>query len=131
MKKIILNLVFFLAAIFPDSFASAVTVAVSEKIPLNPESVRTALVEKDQRFAAYDAEILIYSYSTGKSVYRLNKKGDIEISDEPGEIEALIKFKGPQSSKKPLFIKGKGLDSASLSASLVEEALKALTPFLP
>ena len=129
MKKIILTLIILSAALFPCSYASAVTVTVSNKIPINPESIKSALAAKDSRFTMFDAEILIYSYSTGKSVYRLNKKGDIDINDEPGEIEALIKFKG--NSKKPLFIKGKGLDPASLSASVVDEAVKALTPFLP
>jgi hypothetical protein len=129
MKKIILNFIISLAAIFTCVKAYAVTVTVSGKIPINPESIKTALVEKDPRFTVFDAEILIYSYSTGKSVYRLNKNGEIDIKDEPGEIEALIKFKG--SSRKPLFIKGKGLDPASLSASVVEETVKALTPLLP
>ena len=129
MKKIILTSILFLAAIFPCSYVYAVTVTVSNKIPIDPESIKKALAEKDSRFAAFNAEILIYSYSTGKSVYRLNKKGEIDITDEPGEIEALIKFKG--NSKKPLFIKGIGLDTASLSASMVEETVKALTPYLP
>jgi hypothetical protein len=129
MKKIILNIIILLAAIFLCTTAYAVTITVSGKIPINPDAIRSALAEKDSRFNTFDAEILIYSYSTGKSVYRLTKKGELDVKDETGEIEALIKFKG--GSNKPLFIKGKGLDSASLSASIAEEVTKALTPFLP
>jgi hypothetical protein len=109
----------------------AITVSTPAGIPLSSEKVKNAIVEKDARLAAFDAEILIFSYSTGKAIYSLAKNGDLQIKEEQGEIEAMIKLKNPKGTAlKPVFIKGKGLDAASLTESLAEAAVKALAEYL-
>jgi len=129
MKKSIT--VFFLVLVSVVS-AGAIMVTKPAGIPLEAEKVKEALIAKEPRLASFNAELLIFSYSTGKSVYSLNKKGDLEVSEEQGEIEAVIKIRSANGgSQKSLFIKGKGVDAASLTESLVIEAVKALTPLLP
>jgi hypothetical protein len=128
MKKSIIVLILILVSI---GSVRAITVTNPSGIPLDAEKVKAALVAKEPRLASFDAELLIFSYSTGKSVYSLNKKGDLEVFEELGEIEAVLKIHPAKGgSMKSLFIKGKGGDAASLTESLVIEAVKALTPLL-
>jgi hypothetical protein len=129
MKKSITVLILFLVSI---ASVHAITVTKPAGIPLEAEKVKDALIAKEPRLASFNAELLIFSYSTGKSVYSLNKKGDLEVSEEQGEIEAVIKVRPAKGGAlKSLFIKGRGVDAASLTESLVVEAVKALTPLLP
>jgi hypothetical protein len=125
---------FLVSAVAFISFGTAsfaITVSAPSGIPLSPEKVKAAIVAKDARLSSFDAEILIYSYSTGKAVYSLAKNGDLQVKEEQGAIEAMIKLKTPAGkAQKPLFIKGKGLDADSLTDSLAEEAVKALAGYL-
>lgn len=109
----------------------AVTVSTPAGIPLSSDKVKSAIVAKDARLAGFDAEILIFSYSTGKAVYSLAKNGELQVKEEQGEIEAMIKLKNAKgAAQKPIFIKGKGLDAASLTESLAEAAVKALAEYV-
>jgi hypothetical protein len=105
--------------------AFALTVRVSTGVKIDPVIVRKALIEKDRRFEALNADIVVYGCSTGKEVYTL-KKGELDLQSCIGEIQAVVKFPGNPKIKKALFLKGKGADAESLSKSLADDALAVL-----
>jgi hypothetical protein len=114
----------------PQVPAYALTVNVSQGIPLTSENVRKALVDKDSRFSSLEAEILVFGYSTGKEIYNLAGNGELQMKTEPGEIQGLVKFKNATKLKKAIFIRGKGSDPDSLARSLADDALRVLGPYL-
>ena len=120
-------MLFILAGCLTPAFA--LTISVSKGVKIDPAIVRKALIDKDKRFESLNAEIVIYGCSNGKEVFTL-KKGELEMQSSLGEIQALVKFPNNPKIKKAIFIKGKGGDAESLSKSLADDALSALSPYL-
>jgi len=110
--------------------AYALTISVSQGIPLTTENVRKALVDRDSRFGSLEAEILVFGYSTGKEIYSLAGNGELQMRTESGEIQGLVKLKNATKLKKAIFIKDRGSDPESLARSLADDALRVLGPYL-